>query len=116
VTPGSPQRARRVALALAAVALVLAAAGALSFRGFVTRTKHDPGFLYRDPATFEKLVKRSREAEAHGDRGTATATYRFILTVGAKGDSTLEPYVAAARAGLTRLTPGASDTLPGRPD
>ena len=115
MTAGSPQRARRVALALAAVALVLAAAGAITFRGFVTRTKNDPGFLYRDPATLEKLLKRAREAEAHGDRGTATATYRFILAVGAKGDSTLEPYVAAARAGLTRLTPKASDTPPGPP-
>jgi len=111
----APQRARRVALALAAVALVLAVAGALSFRRFVTHTKSDPGFIYRDRGTFEKLLKQARDAEAHGDRGTALTNYRFLLAVGAKGNSTLEPYVAAARAGLTRLTPKASDTPPGPP-
>lgn len=110
----APRRAKRVALALVAIAVVLAAGGALSFRRFVQRVQSDPGFTYRDAATFEKLLKRARDAEGHGDRGTATATYRFIVAVGAKGDSTLEPYVTAARAGLERLAPGTLDTPPGR--
>ncbi len=103
-SPAPPrQRNRRVALALAVVALVLAAAGALSFRRFVDRTKSDPGFPYRDRATLEKVLKRAGEAEAHGARETALVNYRFIVAVGAHGDSTLESYVAAARAGLARL-------------
>lgn len=111
----SPQRARRVALALAFVALVLAVAGALSFRRFVARTSSDPGFAYRDRGTLEKVLKRAGEAEAHGARETALVNYRFIVAVGAGGDSTLASYVAAARAGLARLTPAPSDTPPGRP-
>src|SRR6266508_3096795 len=101
--PGSPRRARRVALALTAVALVMAAGGAISFRRFVTHTRSDPGFPYRDRATFEKLLKRARDAELHGDRASAITTYRFIVAVGAQEDSTLEPYAEAARAGLKRL-------------
>jgi hypothetical protein len=112
-TPGSPRRARRVALALAAVALVMAAGGAISFRRFVAHTKSDPGFAYRDHATFEKVLKRARDAERHGDRATAITNYRFLLAVGAHGDSALESYVAAARDGLARLTPATSDTPPG---
>ena len=46
------RRARRVALAFAALALVLAAGGALAFRHFLARIKSDPGFTYRDRATF----------------------------------------------------------------
>lgn len=111
-TSNRSARARRVAWALTALVLVLAAGGALSFRQFVTRVRNDPGFTYRDAATLEKLIKRAREAEGHGDRGTALATYRFIVAVGAKGDSALEPYVAAARAGLERLTRAAPDTPP----
>ncbi len=101
--PGSPRRARRVAIALAAVALVMAAGGAISFKRFVTHTRSDPGFPYRDRATFEKLLKRARDAEQRGDRASAITTYRFIVAVGARGDSTLEPYTAAARAGLERV-------------
>jgi len=104
------RRARRVALAIAALALVLAAGGALAFRHFLARTKSDPGFTYRDRATFEKLLKRARDAQGRGDTGTAVMVYRLIVAVGAHGDSTLEPYVAAARAGLERLTPGSSGT------
>ena len=114
-TPGSRRRGRRIALALAAVALVLAVAGALSFRRFVTLTQSDPGLMYRERATFQKLLERAQQAEAQGDRGTAITTYRFILAVGAKGDSTLEPHVAFARARLERLSAAASDTPPGPP-
>lgn len=111
----SREHSRRIALALAVVALVLAAAGALSFRQFVDRTSSDPGFPYRDRATLEKVLKQAGAAEAHGAREAALVNYRFIVAVGAHGDSTLEPYVAAARAGVARLTPAASDTPPGRP-
>jgi hypothetical protein len=115
VTPGSLRRSRRIALALAAVALVLAVAGALSFRRFVALTTNDPGLMYRDRATFEKLLERARNAEARGDRGTAITTYRFLLAVGTKGDSTLEPHVALARARLERLSAASSDTPPSPP-
>jgi hypothetical protein len=111
----SLRRSRRIALAFAAVALVLAVGGALSFRRFVTLTKDDPGLMYRDRATFEKLLERARHAEARGDSGTAITTYRFILAVGAKGDSTLEPHVTIARARLERLRAASSDTPPGPP-
>ena len=107
---GTPRRARRVALGLAALALVLAAGGALSFRHFLARTRSDPGFTYRDRATFEKLLRRARDAQGRGDGATAVAVYRFIVAVGTHGDATLEPYVAAARAELERLTPGSPGT------
>ena len=111
----SQRRAWSVALAFAALALVLAAGGALSFRHFLARTKSDPGFTYRDRATFEKLLKRARDAQGRGDTGTAVTAYRLIVAVGAHGDSTFEPYVAAARAGLDRLTPGTFGTPPDPP-
>lgn len=101
-----------MALSLAAAAVVLAVGGAISFQRFITHTKSDPGFIYRERDTFEKLFKLAREAEDHGDRGTAVTNYRFLVAVGAKGDSALAPYVAAAQAGLERLSPGASDTPP----
>jgi hypothetical protein len=115
VGPGSRRRGRRIALAVAVVALVLAVAGALSFRRFVTLTNDDPGLMYRDRATLEKLLERARHAEARGDRGTAITTYRFILAVGAKGDSMLEPHVTLARTRLERLSAASSDTPPGPP-
>jgi len=92
-----------MALAFAAVALALAAGGAISFRHFVARTKSDPGFIYRDPATLEKVMQQARAAEARGDRPRAIVGYRFVVAVGAGADSTIARYVAAARAGLERL-------------
>jgi hypothetical protein len=115
VTADSRRRSRRIALAFGVVALVLGVAGALSFRRFATLTRNDPGMMYRDRATFEKLLDRARQAEMAGDLGTAITTYRFIMTVGAKGDSMLEPHVALARARLERLSAAASDTPPGPP-
>jgi len=106
---------RRVALVLALVALVLAAGGALSFRRFVSHTRRDPGFPYRDQATLEKVMQRARAAEAHGDRPGAIVAYRFVVAVGAGGDSTVARYVAAARAGLERVTAGAFGTPPSPP-
>ena len=114
--PASPGRARRVALLLVAAALVLAAGGALWFFQFASRVRHDPALIYREPVTLDKLLKRANDAERAGDRVTAITTYRFVMVVGqgAGGASAdLTPYVAAARAGLSRL--GAADTLPGPP-
>lgn len=103
--PVTPRRGGRVALALTAVALVLAGGGAISFRRFVTRTRDDPGFTYRDPATLGKAMLQARAAEQRGDRPRAIVGYRFVVAVGAGGDSTIARYVAAARAGLERLAP-----------
>lgn len=103
---------RRLALALAGVALVIAAGGAFWFTRFQSQVQRDPGFVYREPATLQQLLKRAGEAERAGDRGTAIAVYRFVAAVG-EGEGELAPYVAAARAGLRRL--GAPDTLPGPP-
>ena len=114
--PAAAWRARRVALLLLAAALVLAAGGALWFFQFASRVRHDPALIYREPATLDKLLKRANDAERAGDRVTAITTYRFVMVVGqgAGGASAdLTPYVAAARAGLSRL--GAADTLPGPP-
>ena len=120
--PASPRRARRVALLLLGASLVLAAGGALWFLQFASQVRRDPAFIYREPATLEKLLKRANDAEHAGDRATAITTYRFVMAVGqgtggaggAGGAGTdLAPYVAAARAGLSRL--GGADTLSGPP-
>jgi hypothetical protein len=114
---------RRVALLLVSATLVLAAAGGLWFLQFTTQVRRDPGLVYREPATLEKLLKRANDAERAGDRATAITTYRFVITVGRGSGGVggvggveradLAPYVVAARAGLTRL--GVADTLPGPP-
>jgi hypothetical protein len=112
----SPERARRLALVLLGAALVLAAGGALWFFQFASQVRQDPAVIYREPATLDQLLKRANDAERAGDRATAITTYRFVMSVGqgAGGASTdVAPYVAAARAGLSRL--GAADTLPGPP-
>ncbi len=107
-----------MALVLAGAALVLAAGGALWFTRFASQVRRDPGLVYRDPGTLEKLLKRATDAERAGDRATAITVYRFVIAVGQRsggggggGETAVAPYVAAARAALTRL--GASDTLPG---
>ena len=107
------RRARRVALLLASAVLILVASGAVWFRRFASRVRRDPALIYREPATLEKLLKRANDAERAGDAATAVTTYRFVLVVGQGAGAELVPYVAAARAGLTRL--GASDTPPGPP-
>jgi len=113
MAPGSPRRARRVALLILGASLVLAAGGALWFLQFTSQVRQDPALIYREPATLEKLLKRANDAERAGDRATAITTYRFVVAVGQGAGAELAPYVAAARAGLTRL--GAADTLPGPP-
>ena len=100
---GASRRKRRVALSLVAIVLILTVAGALWITRFASAVRQDPGLVYRDPGTLGKLLKRGRDAVAAGDRGTAITTYRFVVAVGAGGDSALARYVAAARAGLERL-------------
>lgn len=108
---------RRVGLALAGAAVLLAAAGALWFVRSAQHVRRDPGVVYRDPTTLDNLLKRANEAERAGDRATAVATYRFVIATGGgsagagAGGGEWAPYVAAARAGLKRL--GVADTLSG---
>ena len=111
--PVPPRRARRVALILVGASLVLAAGGALWFLQFTSQVRRDPALIYREPATLDKLLKRANDAERAGDRATAITTYRFVMAVGQGAGAELAPYVAAARAGLSRL--GAADSLPGPP-
>jgi hypothetical protein len=115
---GGPRRARRVALLIGLATLALAAGGAVWFVRFASQVRRDPGFVYRDPATLEQLLKRANEAERAGDRATAIATYQFVVAVGRAGGArgagaAVAHFVAAARAGLTRL--GVADTLLGPP-
>jgi hypothetical protein len=116
---GRARQARRVAFFIALATLALAAGGALWFVRFASQVQRDPGLVYRDPATLEQLLKRANEAERAGDRATAIATYRFVATVGGErgagpgAGAAVAHFVAAARAGLTRL--GAAETLPGPP-
>jgi hypothetical protein len=113
-------RSRRTALLLAGAALACAAGGALWFAHFVSQLRRDPGIVYRDPGTLDKLLRRGTDAERAGDRGAAITAYRFVVAVGrgrgsggAGTDAAVAPYVAAAAAGLRRL--GVSDTLPSPP-
>jgi serine/threonine-protein kinase len=48
-------------------------------------------------------LERGRVHEQLGNRDTARAGYGFVTTAWAHADSSLQPYVAEARAGLTRL-------------
>lgn len=111
--PAAARRARRVALLLVGAVLFLVAGGALWFTRFAARVRRDPALIYREPATLEKLLKRADDAAKAGDVATAVTTYRFVVGVGQGAGAELAPYIAAARAGLTRL--GASDTPPGPP-
>ena len=113
LAPRKPASARRLVLVLAGATLVLGAGGALWFTRFASHVRRDPALIYREPATLDKLLKRANDAERAGDQATAITTYRFILAVGQGADAGLAPYVAAARAGLTRL--GAKDSLPKPP-
>ena len=101
--PASPRRARRLALLLLAASLVLAAGGALWFLQFASQVRRDPALIYREPATLDKLLKRANDAERAGDSATAITTYRFVVAVGQGAGADLAPFVAAARAGLSRL-------------
>jgi len=48
-------------------------------------------------------LERGRVHEQLGNRDTARAGYGFVTAAWARADSALQPYVAEARAGLTRL-------------
>ncbi len=122
-----PRRARRLALFLAGLSLVLAAGGALWFSRTQVRMRTDPGLSWRTPEVLDRMLARGEEAERAGDRGAAIAAYRFVLRVGAGGEPAYEPYIAAARRALARLgadsgpspapsdrVRAAPDTLPGR--
>ena len=112
-------KSRRVALVLAAAALALGAAGAFWVTRFARQVGRDPGLVYREPGTLEKLLQRARDAERAGDRATAISVYRFVIAVGEGSGADrgrrgeVARYVGAARAGLSRL--GVPDTLPGPP-
>src|SRR5437879_3587653 len=86
---GVSRRRRRVALPLAAIVLILTVAGALWITRFASEVRRDPGLVYRDPGTLDRLLKRGHDAEAAGDRGTAITTYRFVGAVGggARGEA-----------------------------
>src|SRR3989475_10875942 len=100
--PALPPRARRVALLLVGASLLLAAGGAVWFLQFASQVRRDPAFIYREPATLDKLLKRANEAERAGDRATAITTYRFVLAGGEGGGGHLAALVPADRAGAAR--------------
>jgi len=108
-----PRRARRVALLLASVTLALVAGSGWWFVRFASHLRRDPGAVYRDPTTLDKLLKRAGDAERAGDRATAITTYRFVASVGEGAGAEWAPYAAAARTALKRL--GVADTLAGPP-
>lgn len=105
--PGpDPKRARRIGIFLALLALTLGVWGAMTFQHTAERVRADPGLSYRTPESLDKVLARGEEAERGGDRGSAIAAYRFIVAVGAATNPELQPYIAAARRGLTRLGVG----------
>ncbi|HXQ28422.1 MAG TPA: hypothetical protein VN848_04070 [Gemmatimonadales bacterium] len=112
----APAPGRKLAVVLGATAIILAAAGAFLFHRTESVLRTDPGRSSRTPEMLDKLLARADEAERAGDRGTAIVNYRFVLAVGAKGDSSLLPYITAAQRGLARLgaTPAPSGP-PGTP-
>ncbi|HEX4574103.1 MAG TPA: hypothetical protein VH158_03165 [Gemmatimonadales bacterium] len=111
--PPGAARSRRVAVVLAAAALVCAVGGALWATRFVAQLRRDPGLVYRDRGTLDSALRRAGAAERAGDHATAITLYRFVAAVARGGGPELAPYLGAARAALTRL--GAPDTLPGPP-
>jgi hypothetical protein len=98
-----PKRARRIGISLAILVLGLGIWGATTFHRTAKRVRGDPGLSYRNPEALDKVLARGDEAERAGDRGSAIVAYRFIVAVGAGTNPELQPYVAAARRGLTRL-------------
>jgi hypothetical protein len=104
-TPG-----RTAAIVMGGVAILLAGAGAFLFHRTESVLRTDPGRSTRTPEMLDKLLARAEQAERAGDRGSAIVTYRFVVAVGAKGDSELMPYITAAERGLARL--GATSAPP----
>jgi hypothetical protein len=110
VNARGPTPGRTTAIVLGAVAILLAGAGAFLFHRTESVLRTDPGRSTRTPEMLDKLLARAEEAERAGDRGSAIVTYRFVIAVGAKGDSELLPYITAAERGLARL--GATSAPP----
>jgi len=55
------------------------------------------------PSDVLRTLTRGRLQERLGQRDKATEAYAYVAAVWARADSVLQPYVAEARAGLTRL-------------
>ena len=110
VNARGPTPGRTTAIVLGSVAILLAGAGAFLFHRTESVLRIDPGRSTRTPEMLDKLLARADEAERAGDRGSAIVTYRFVIAVGAKGDSELMPYITAAERGLARL--GATSAPP----
>jgi hypothetical protein len=98
-----PKRARKIGIFLAILVIGLGVWGALTFQHTAERVRGDPGLSYRNPEALDKVLARGDQAERAGDRGSAIVAYKFIVAVGAGTNPELEPYIAAARRGLTRL-------------
>jgi hypothetical protein len=96
-------RARLIGLLLAGLGLGLTVAGGVMFTRSAARLRSDPGLSARTPELLDKMLARAEQAERAGARDAAIAAYRFVVAVGAGGDPEFEPYIAAARRGLTRL-------------
>jgi hypothetical protein len=75
----------------------------MTFQHTAERVRADPGLSYRTPESLDKMLVRAEQAERAGDRGSAIASYRFVVAVGAGNNPELQPYIAAARRALTRL-------------
>jgi hypothetical protein len=103
---GNRKRARRIGILLAFVVLALGVWGATTFQRTAERVRGDPGLSYRTPDALDKMLARAEVAERSGDSGAAIVAYRFVVAVGAGTNPELEPYIAAARRGLTRLGVG----------
>jgi hypothetical protein len=103
---GNRKRARRIGVLLAFVVLALGVWGATTFQRTAERVRGDPGLSYRTPDALDKMLARAEVAERSGDSGAAIVAYRFVVAVGAGTNPELEPYIAAARRGLTRLGVG----------
>lgn len=101
--PPDPKRAMRIGIFLALLALALGVWGATTFQKTAERVRGDPGLSYRNAQALDKVLTRADEAERSGDKASAIASYKFIVAVGAGTNPELEPYIAAARRGLTRL-------------
>jgi hypothetical protein len=103
---GDPKRARNIGIFLTIVVLALGIWGATTFQRTAERVRGDPGLSYRTPEALDKMLARAEQAERDGDKASAIVAYRFVVAVGPGTNPELQPYIAAARRGLTRLGVG----------
>ena len=84
---------------------LLAARG--RYRDAARRLEATPGLAWPGSANSPTRVlwelERGRVHERLGNRDTARAGYAFVTAAWARADSALQPYVAQARTGLSRL-------------